>query len=132
MKTKQAVFYGLLVGLVLLLIANGITLIMYLTYLGVSGDVFLPFYGVVGLVIVWFIEILLLKPYGSVPLGRTASAFFTISTFIWGPVFAGLFVAFYVSTLWLWIGFIISATFVGYNMVVTIGRRTRVSLLKSE
>ena len=128
MKTKLMVLYGFLVGVLLLVIANGMTLIVYLAYLGMSGDVFQPFYGVVVLVIVWFIEVLILKPYGSVPLGRTASAFFTISTFVWGPVFIGLLIAFHMNMLGLWVGFMISATFVGYNIVVTMDRSRKIHL----
>ena len=122
------VLYGFLVGVLLLVIANGMTLIVYLAYLGMSGDVFQPFYGAVVLVIVWFIEVLILKPYGSVPLGRTASAFFTISTFVWGPVFIGLFIAFHMNMLGLLVGFMISATFVGYNIVVTMDRSRKIHL----
>jgi hypothetical protein len=123
MQTKFIVFFGFLIGFLLLLVTNVITLLTYSVYLYVSADEFRPFYGIMGIVVVYLIEVSLLVPFGSLPSGRAARI-----VFVWGPVIVGWFVAYYVNMLGLFVGLMVSATCVGYNMMVTLNRPKRIHL----
>lgn len=73
--------------------------------------------------IVWFVVVIALSPYGSVPMASTASAFFARIVFVWLPITLGWFLFQKGMSLWFFsIGLYISSTCAGYNIVVTHAR----------
>ena len=110
---------GFLVGLVLIVVAFG-ALVTIADLVHVTSDIEIGLYhSYVLLLGSWFVEVILLLPYGALPRNRTADAFMARSVFVWMPVCGGWYLAYHWSISALWVGLIISSTCVGYNLVVT-------------
>ncbi|OGZ03996.1 MAG: hypothetical protein A2648_00130 [Candidatus Lloydbacteria bacterium RIFCSPHIGHO2_01_FULL_41_20] len=102
----------ILTSLAIIFFANGVVITM-------TGAEIAKYHLFVMLFLTWFIEVIILIPYGSIPLKITWNAFVARSVFVWGPVGVGWYLAHHMSALVFWLGLIISSTCVGYNIVVT-------------
>ncbi|MFZ2187512.1 MAG: hypothetical protein WAV46_02685 [Candidatus Moraniibacteriota bacterium] len=73
-----------------------------------------------GVLLSWFLEVVILIPLGSLPREVNRNAFLARAIFVWLPVSGGWFLMLQGMPLWVFpAGMLISSTCVGYNMMVT-------------
>lgn len=107
-------------GIGLVMIWVGLAIIFIAEFIAAMNGSRVGLYNDLVLMIgIWFIEVILLIPRGSLPQRVTLSAFVARSVFVWLPVLVGWYLAYHWRISALGVGLLVSSTCVGYNIIVT-------------
>jgi len=118
---------GFGVGLLIMLFVSVIIFVIETVAILASGGNTPPTYNILtGVLVIWFLVVIALSPYGSMPMQSTINASCARFVFIFLPISLGWFLFQIGASLWVFsVGMYISSTCVGYNIVVVRGRKKR-------